>query len=67
MLQEMRSGGVTVEQLNLMKVAGMGAITVNAQEVCVELYVYKPPKNKFANMILQYLVNDGVVKLANTA
>ena len=53
MLQEMRSGGVTVEQLNMMKVAGMGAITVNAQEVCVELYVYKPPKNKFANMILQ--------------
>lgn len=41
----MRAGEASMERLKGLKVAGMGAITVDPPEVCVELYVYKPPKN----------------------
>ena len=55
MLQVIRSGVGDVQQLDELRVAGMGAITARPPEVCVELYVYKPPTNKTSNMILKFV------------
>lgn len=52
MLDRMRAGGATIVELEEFRVAGMGTISAKGPEVCVEVYVYKPPKNKLANMIL---------------
>ena len=43
---------VDVATLQEYRVAGMGNITANGPEVCVELYVYKPHKNRLADTIL---------------
>lgn len=46
-----------------MKVAGMGTIRSEADQLVIQVLVYKPESNKAATRLLKTLVNEGVVVL----